>query len=109
MAAALNQYEQEHDAELDNSGLLSLARQYAHAVTPDQRDQLAADIADQLTIDEAGVILRAAGAIRAAMPRIVIRARTQGDTTAEIARELDITDSYVRRIIREHKPQPATE
>ncbi|MFE2941052.1 hypothetical protein ACFXKG_18605 [Streptomyces sp. NPDC059255] len=90
------------DDLLDNSGLLGLARDYAHAVTPEQRDQLAAEIADRLTIDEAGVILRAATAIKTALPRIILRAKENQDTTAEIARELGMTDSYVRRLIREH-------
>ncbi|MFI8200046.1 hypothetical protein ACIF6K_26580 [Streptomyces sp. NPDC085942] len=88
---------------LDNSGLLALARQYARAVTPEQRDQLAASIATQLSVDEAGVILRAAAAVRTAVPGIVLRAKALGDSTAGIARELDMTDSYVRRIVREHR------
>ncbi|WP_329219222.1 hypothetical protein [Streptomyces microflavus] len=87
---------------LDNFGLLTLAQEYARAITPEQRDQLAGRIATRLTVDEAGVILRAAAAIRIAVPRIVLRAKDGGDTTAEIARKLDMTDSYVRRIVREH-------
>jgi transposase-like protein len=104
--ASLERYERDRaDAlrRLDNSGLLTLAQDYAHAITPDQRDRLAAGIADRLTIDEAGVILRAAAAVRAAVPRIVLRAKSDDDTTAEIARELGMTDSYVRRIVREHR------
>ncbi|QWQ43072.1 hypothetical protein KME66_20390 [Streptomyces sp. YPW6] len=96
----------EHDktgSTLDNSGLLALAQGYARAVTPEQRDQLAAGIATRLTVDEAGVILRAAAAVRTAVPGVVLRAKANGDSTAEIARELDMTDSYVRRIAREHR------
>ncbi|WP_164711302.1 hypothetical protein [Streptomyces microflavus] len=52
---------------LDNSGLLRLAQGYAHASTPEQRDQLAEGVATRLTVDEAGVILRAAAAIRTAL------------------------------------------
>ncbi|MFI8817472.1 MULTISPECIES: hypothetical protein [unclassified Streptomyces] len=88
---------------LDNTGLLTLAQGYARAVTPEQRDQLAAGIATQLSLDEAGVILRAAAAVRTAVPGVVLRAKANGDSTAEIARELDMTDSYVRRIAREHR------
>ncbi|MGW1463863.1 hypothetical protein ACWCPT_05845 [Streptomyces sp. NPDC002308] len=93
-----------HPEQLDNSGLMSLARDYARAASPEQRDQLAAGIADKLTVDEAGVILRAAAAVRDALPRIVLRARANEDTTAEIARELGMTDSYIRRILRENVP-----
>ncbi|MER7697023.1 hypothetical protein [Streptomyces sp. NPDC096095] len=93
----------ETDSTLDNSGLLALAQGYARAVTPEQRDQLAAGIATRLSVDEAGVILRAAAAVRTAVPGIVLHAKANGDTTAEIARELDMTDSYVRRIAREHR------
>ncbi|MGW1151986.1 hypothetical protein ACWD45_11995 [Streptomyces rubiginosohelvolus] len=88
---------------LDNSGLLALARGYARAIDPEQRDQLAASIATRLSVDEAGVILRAAAAVRTAVPGIVLRAKANGDSTAEIARELDMTDSYVRRIARENR------
>ncbi|MFJ2909372.1 hypothetical protein ACIO8F_08040 [Streptomyces sp. NPDC087228] len=93
----------ETDSTLDNSGLLALAQGYARALDPEQRDQLAAGIATRLSVDEAGVILRAANAVRTAVPGIVLRAKANGDTTAEIARELDMTDSYVRRITREHR------
>ncbi|MFD3902988.1 hypothetical protein HXS80_20580 [Streptomyces sp. CB04723] len=93
----------ETDDTLDNSGLLALAQGYARATTPEQRDQLAADIAARLTVDEAGVILRAAAAVRTAVPGIVLRAKANDTTTAKIARELDMTDSYVRRIAREHR------
>ncbi|MGW1784939.1 hypothetical protein ACWCQQ_38415 [Streptomyces sp. NPDC002143] len=108
---ALERYERDRAAAirradpgtLDNTGLLTLAQDYARAADPEQRDQLAASIATRLTVDEAGVILRAAAAIRTALPRIVLRAKEDGDTTAEIARELGKTDSYIRRIVREHR------
>ncbi|WP_430479323.1 hypothetical protein ACQZM9_21835 [Streptomyces sp. P11-1] len=110
MIRIMERYADERDAMrsvdeggLDNSGLLALARGYARAATPELRDQLAASIATQLSVDEAGVILRAAAAIRTAVPRIVFTAKNNGDTTTEIARELDMSDSYVRRVIREHQ------
>ncbi|MFJ8761056.1 hypothetical protein [Streptomyces cyaneofuscatus] len=109
-AATLRQWANELDEQataeesnLDDSALFGLARGYARAVTPEQRDQLAASIAAQLTLNEAGLILRAAAAVRTAVPGIVARAKDNKRTTAEIARELDMTDSYVRRIVREHR------
>lgn len=112
MLKIMDQYAEEHYAAalrrvdeggLDNSGLLALARGYAHAVTPEQRDQLASTIGARLSVDEAGLILRAATAVRTALPGIVLRAKANEDTTAAIARELGLTDSYVRRIARENR------
>ncbi|MFE6683946.1 hypothetical protein [Streptomyces sp. NPDC057729] len=108
--AALEQYERDRAAEtcrddpgtLDSTRLLTLAQSYARAATPEQRDSLAAEIADRLTINEAGVILRAAATVKTAVPHIVLRAKANNAATAEIARELDMTDSYVRRIVRDY-------
>ncbi|MGW1405037.1 hypothetical protein [Streptomyces sp. NPDC002403] len=108
--AALEQYERDRAAEtphdgpgtLDSTRLLTLAQDYARATTPEQRDSLAAGIADRLTLAEAGTIRRAAKAVELGTPGIICRAAADGRTSAEIAHELGATPSYVRRIIREN-------
>ncbi|MFE5852000.1 hypothetical protein ACFQ61_02070 [Streptomyces sp. NPDC056500] len=92
------------DSQLDNDALTRLAHDYARAATPEQRDDLAARTVPALTLDQAGVIRRIAKGIERSLPGIILRAAEDGDTPAEIARELGYAEdgSHVRRIIREY-------
>ncbi|WP_406014339.1 hypothetical protein OG520_22210 [Streptomyces sp. NBC_00984] len=89
--------------------LATLAADYTYAVTDEQRATLAADVTDRITLAEAGTIRRAAEAIKLGTPGIIAREAAAGTDTATIAAALGVTTSYVRRIIREHKPQPTTD
>ncbi|MGC5398067.1 hypothetical protein ACPXCP_20325 [Streptomyces sp. DT20] len=86
-----------------SSTLATLASDYAATKNNAQnRAVLAADVAEGITLAEAGTIRRAAKAVELGMPRIICRARATGMETNEIARQLGATGSYVRRILREH-------
>lgn len=62
-----------------------------------------AQATEGLTLAEAGRIRRAYKMAEAATPRLIIDADAAGMNGAEIARELDVSGSYVSRILREHK------
>lgn len=85
-----------------SSTLATLARDYEHATTEPHRTMLAADVAEGITLAEAGTIRRAAKAIELGMPGIICRARATGMQPNEIARQLGATGSYVRRILRDN-------
>ncbi|MES9554793.1 MULTISPECIES: hypothetical protein [unclassified Streptomyces] len=80
----------------------TLATNYRYAITDDDRTALAIDVAEGITLAEAGTIRRAAEAVRLATPDIITREAAAGTDTATIAAELGMTTSYVRRIVREH-------
>ncbi|MFI6860172.1 hypothetical protein ACIBKZ_09700 [Streptomyces sp. NPDC050421] len=104
MLAAIQQYEREFAAANSSptvATLLDLAQSYDRADTHTHREQLAAEVADEISLAEAGTIRRAAEAVKLAMPGIIARANLRCEDTATIARELGVTPSYVRRIIRE--------
>ncbi|MGC5343661.1 hypothetical protein [Streptomyces sp. DT171] len=87
-----------------SSTLATLARDYA--ATNDNaegRAMLAADVAEDISLAEAGTIRRAAKAVKLGTTGIICRARAEGYTPTEIARELGATPSYVRRILRENR------
>lgn len=53
-------------------------------------------------VQEAGATRRAAKKVEAVLPEIIIAARASGIGVVKIARELDVTESYVYRVLREH-------
>ncbi|MFD3790794.1 hypothetical protein ACG93S_28855 [Streptomyces sp. WAC01490] len=78
-----------------------LAADYEAATTDQARAQIADNVAHSFTLAEAGTIRRAAKAIELGTPKLILRATAEGVEPTEIATELGVTDSYVRRIIRE--------
>ncbi|WP_405195163.1 hypothetical protein [Streptomyces anulatus] len=78
-----------------------LAADYEAATTDAVRAQIADAVAASFTLAEAGTLRRAAKAIELGTPKLILRATAEGVEPAEIAAELGVTDSYVRRIIRE--------
>ncbi|MFD9853439.1 hypothetical protein ACFWXZ_14420 [[Kitasatospora] papulosa] len=86
-----------------SSTLTTLARDYAATNdSAEHRAQLAADVAEGISLAEAGTIRRAAKAVELGMPGIICRARANGTEPNEIARQLGATGSYVRRILRDN-------
>lgn len=86
-----------------SSTLATLASDYAATTNnAHHRAMLAADVAEGISLAEAGTIRRAAKAIELGMPGIICRARATGMEPVEIARELGATPSYVRRILRDN-------
>ncbi|MER7726406.1 hypothetical protein [Streptomyces sp. NPDC096323] len=86
-----------------SSALAALAENFTRATTDAHRRDLAAEVAQELTLAEAGTIRRAAEAVRLGTPGIILRAAANDMTPNEIARELGATGSYVRRILRENR------
>ncbi|MGW2130441.1 hypothetical protein [Streptomyces coelicoflavus] len=67
-------------------------------------DELLREIrADDLTFADALRIREEAATLELALPRIVTEQRDAGRAVTTIARELDVTESYVHRLIREHR------
>lgn len=75
----------------------------AHAARAYAARTRTAPLADRL--DDAGRIRRAARAIDT--DALIIEARTADMPAAEIARRLDVTEGYARRVWREHRKQQA--
>lgn len=87
-----------------SSTLATLARDYAATNdNAEHRARLATDVAEDISLAEAGTIRRAAKAVEIGMPGIICRARATGMEPNEIARQLGTTGSYVRRILRENR------
>ncbi|MEV4966670.1 hypothetical protein AB0886_05300 [Streptomyces sp. NPDC024062] len=110
MLAAMQQYERDFaaaNASPTVATLLNLAENYDRATadyaTDAHREDLAAEVAEELSLAEAGTIRRAAKAVELGMPGIICRARADGMAPNEIARQLGATGSYVRRILRENR------
>ncbi|QDO51678.1 hypothetical protein FNV60_28650 [Streptomyces sp. RLB3-5] len=106
LLAAFDQFEEEREAEqrqyepAESSGLERLAQEYARAATATARAALAERVGPSLSLTEAGVIRRTAKAVEGALPSVIVGARVDGWTAAEIAAELGMTTSYVHRILR---------
>ncbi|MFB6943208.1 hypothetical protein ACFWGL_17060 [Streptomyces sp. NPDC060286] len=88
--------------EFTPPALAILARDYDSATTEQRRAELIDTIVQTVTLDEAGIIRRAADAIGTAIPEIVNREKARGVPTSRIADTLGVTPSYVRRRAREH-------
>lgn len=106
MLDLFEQYERQHAAA--NSAptiarLLILAESYTHATTADatpaDRARLATEVAEELTLAEAGTIRRAAKAVELGTTQLIRRAAANGTDRATIARELGVTPRYVRRVL----------
>ncbi|MGW4305090.1 helix-turn-helix domain-containing protein [Streptomyces californicus] len=85
--------------------LADLSCAYEVASTPQEQQTVAINVADGITLEAAGTIRRAAKAIELGTPRMIERATADGMTPTEIAQVLGVTDSYVRRIIRERSSE----
>ncbi|MGW3711361.1 hypothetical protein ACWDN6_14585 [Streptomyces albogriseolus] len=59
--------------------------------------------ADGLTFADAVRIREAAAVLDIAMPRILAEQRAAGRSVKDMARVLDVTESYVHRLIRQHR------
>ncbi|NEA19827.1 hypothetical protein [Streptomyces halstedii] len=106
MLAAMQQYERDFAAANSSptvTTLRNLAQGYSRALTDALREDLATDVAEDISLAEAGTIRRAAKAVEIGMPGIICRARAEGMAPNEIARQLGTTGSYVRRILRENR------
>ncbi|KMS74396.1 hypothetical protein ACM01_13960 [Streptomyces viridochromogenes] len=106
LLSAFDQFDREREAEQhqdeasESSGLARLAKEYARATTATARAALAERVGPSLSLAEAGVIRRTAKAVEGALPNVIVAARVDGWTAAEIATELGVTASYVHRILR---------
>ncbi len=101
---ALNELEAKHAASLSAvtpSTLADLADSYQAATTDQVRATIAYAVAEDITLETAGTIRRAAKAIELGTPGLIHRATAEGAPPSVIAKELGVTDSYVRRMIRE--------
>ncbi|WP_326678524.1 hypothetical protein [Streptomyces sp. NBC_01237] len=101
---AFNELEAKHAASMSavTPGTLSdLADDYDAAATDQLRAAIAYAVAEDIPLETAGKIRRAAKAIELGTPGLIHRATANGATPSAIAKELSVTDSYVRRMIRE--------
>ncbi|MEX2984563.1 hypothetical protein [Streptomyces sp. C36] len=89
--------ERKHATEV--AARLEGARQVAGAEAAD------AEAAEHLTLAEAGRIRRAYKVAQTATPRLILDANSNGLNATEIARELDVSGSYVARFLRENGRQ----
>lgn len=87
---------------VETSTVAHLAREYTAAYNDSRRSGLADDIAEGISLADAGTIRRAAKAVELGMPGIICRAHATGMEPNEIARQLGATGSYVRRILRKN-------
>ncbi|WP_030579143.1 helix-turn-helix domain-containing protein [Streptomyces globisporus] len=108
MLAEFERFEAEREAErrqyeaAQGTALDMLAAAFRRARSTEERHDLAEQVGSSLPLAEAGVIRRVAKALEAAMPGVVVDARVDGWTAKEIAAELDLTPSYVYRMLREY-------
>jgi len=108
LLAELNRYEEERDAErrqweaAEGTALDMLAAGFREARSTAERHDLAEQVGSSLPLAEAGVIRRVAKALEASMSGVVVDARVDGWTAKEIAAELDLTPSYVYRMLRDY-------
>src|SRR5690606_17323854 len=79
--------------------VLSSARDARHEATQTMREVKA----EGLTFKDAVVIREMAATLDIALPRIVTRERDAGRSVADMARALDLTESYIHRLIRQHR------
>ncbi|MFD7134936.1 MULTISPECIES: hypothetical protein [unclassified Streptomyces] len=106
LLAVFDQFEQECEAEerqheaAESSGLTRLVEEYARSTTAKARAALAERIGPSLSLTEAGLIRRTAKAIEPALPGMIVEARIDGGSAADIAAELGMTASYVHRVVR---------
>ncbi|MEV8317998.1 hypothetical protein AB0Q95_27890 [Streptomyces sp. NPDC059900] len=108
LLAEFERFEAEREAErrqyeaAQGTALDMLAAAFRRARSTEERHDLAEQVGSSLPLAEAGVIRRVAKALEAAMPGVVVDARVDGWTAKEIAAELDLTPSYVYRMLREY-------
>ncbi|MEU8805041.1 hypothetical protein [Streptomyces anthocyanicus] len=69
----------------------------------DADETLREDQAEELTYDDALRIREQAALLELALPRILAERKEAGRTVVSLARELDLTESYVHRLIRQHR------
>ncbi|WP_329148787.1 helix-turn-helix domain-containing protein [Streptomyces sp. NBC_01456] len=108
LLAELTRYEEEREAErrqyeaAEGTALDLLAEGFRKARSTAERHDLAEQVGSSLPLAEAGVIRRVAKALEASMSGVVVDARVDGWTAKEIAAELDLTPSYVYRMLRDY-------
>ncbi|MFD5873727.1 hypothetical protein [Streptomyces sp. NPDC060322] len=108
LLAEFYRFEEEREAErrqwdaAHGTALDTLAQGFRAARNTAARHDLAEQVGSSLPLAEAGVIRRVAKALEAAMPGVVVDARVDGWTAKEIAAELDLTPSYVYRMLRDY-------
>ncbi|WP_432026846.1 helix-turn-helix domain-containing protein [Streptomyces sp. 1222.5] len=108
VSALIEEYEEQREAErrqyeaAEGTGLDLLADGFREATSTAKRHDLAEAVGSSLPLAEAGVIRRTAKAVEEALPGIVVDARVDGWSAKEIAAELDVTPSYVYRMIKEY-------
>ncbi|MFF5495752.1 hypothetical protein [Streptomyces aquilus] len=108
LLALMDEYAEQREADrrqweaAEGTALDTLAEGFRKATSTAKRHDLAEQVGSSLPIAEAGVIRRAAKALEAAMPGVVVDARVDGWTAKEIAAELDLTPSYVYRMLRDY-------
>lgn len=88
---------------VETSTVAHLAHEYTAAYNDSRRAGLAEDIAEGISLADAGTIRRAAKAVELGTPGLICRARATGMEPNEIARQLGATPSYVRRILRDNR------
>ncbi|MFK0108533.1 hypothetical protein [Streptomyces sp. NPDC091217] len=104
----ITEFEEQREAErrqfeaAEGTALDTLAEGFRRATSTAQRHALAEQVGSSLPLAEAGVIRRAAKALEDALAETVLDARVDGWTAKEIAAELDLTPSYVYRLLREN-------
>ncbi|MBZ6258144.1 hypothetical protein KVH22_21750 [Streptomyces olivaceus] len=113
----LAQYERERIAERALAGdpnptdtdplawVYAVAEQYSHhGDNPTEQSALLDSLADELTLNDARAIRLAAEIVAKATPRLIYLAAEKDKKTAPtIADELDMTESYVYRVLREQR------
>ncbi|MET8098809.1 helix-turn-helix domain-containing protein [Streptomyces sp. NPDC014892] len=105
---AIEQYEADREAErrqyeaAQGTGLDTLANGFREATSTAKRHDLAEQVGRSLPLAEAGIIRRAAKAVEDALPGTVVDARVDGWSAKEIAAELNVTPSYVYRILKDN-------
>lgn len=108
LLAEVVRFEEEREAErrqwdaAQGTALDTLAQGFRKATSTAARHDLAEQVGSSLPLAEAGVIRRVAKALEASMSGVVVDARVDGWAAKEIAAELDVTPSYVYRMLRDY-------
>ncbi|MFJ7267266.1 hypothetical protein ACIQV3_11475 [Streptomyces sp. NPDC099050] len=106
MLALLDEYDKDrerHRAQQEAAhGLASLAERYAATKSFEERDDIAEQFGESLTLAEAGLIRRVAKAVEGALPGMIVDAHVDGWSAPEIASEVTCSARHAYQVIRDN-------
>lgn len=102
MAEYDEQRERERAQEEAAYGLKAFADRYAAAKSYEERDDLAEQAGNSMSLPEAGLVRRLAKALEGALPDVIVDAHVDGMNAREIARELACSERHAYQVIKDY-------